>query len=241
MLVCILVVLGLPGFMVIMLYPFSKKASRYWADIVTDWSASMYFSLLTTFTSYRLYVDRESLRKLPEKFVIVGNHQSLLDIVVTYRVLRKRNVRFVAKDSLAKVPMIGHMLKCQGHCIIPRKGKTSVAMGKLQKFATDVKEQGFIPLIFPEGTRSKDGSLGTFYAAGFRKIEENVRLPVAVIAYDGGWQARTLPQILRNLTRGFYKFKVLEVLSAPMNKEEEVHALDKAKDLIQKQLDEWRK
>ena len=95
-------------------------------------------------------------------------------------------------------------------------------------------------MIFPEGTRSKDGNLGTFYSAGFRRLEETVNLPIAVCALDGGWKISKLDEIMRNLYRGSYRVKVLKIYPAPKNKEEEKVMLDEAHDLIQKQLDEWR-
>ncbi len=179
-------------------------------------------------------------KDLPKQFMVVSNHQSLVDIVVHLLYFQGREVRFVAKDALGNVPMVGKMLKSQGHCMIPRKGGASIAMKALSDFGQRVMQKNQIPVIFPEGTRSKDGNLGTFYAAGFRRLEETVRLPVVVCALDGGWRLSKFDQFFRNLKRGAYKVKVLKVFDAPQNKEEEKLILEESKNLIQKQLDEWR-
>ena len=55
-----------------------------------------------------------------------------------------------------------------------------------------VVKNNFIPVIFPEGSRSKDGNLKTFHAAGFRRFLNAAPMPVAVCAVDGGWKISSL-------------------------------------------------
>ena len=94
--------------------------------------------------------------------------------------------------------------------------------------------------LFPEGTRSRDGKLGSFYSAGFRRLEETVKLPVVVCALDGGWQLSRLTDVLKNLYKGAYKVKILKVYDAPATKEDEKKIIEEAPGLIQAQLDLWR-
>jgi 1-acyl-sn-glycerol-3-phosphate acyltransferase len=95
-------------------------------------------------------------------------------------------------------------------------------------------------VIFPEGTRSRDGSLGTFAAAGFRRIIGRQPMPVAVCAVEGGYKLATLEGIFRNLRNGIYRVKVLKVFPAPNSKQEQITILEEGKALIQAQLDTWR-
>ncbi|MBP3365945.1 MAG: 1-acyl-sn-glycerol-3-phosphate acyltransferase [Treponema sp.] len=230
----------LPALMLCIVYPFSRKAALFWSDYITCRCARIVFALLSFYRKFHFLGDRESLALLPAQFSVVSNHQSLFDIVVYLKYFGGTRTRFVAKDSLSSVPMVGKMLRSQGHCMIPRRGSPSVAMTAIDRFSRRVIQNNQIPVIFPEGTRSKDGKLGTFYAAGFRRLSESARLPVAVCALDGGWKISSLGSIITSLHRGAYRVKVLRVFPCPQSKEEEKHVLHEAARLIQEQLDKWR-
>ena len=151
------------------------------------------------------------------------------------------DVRFVAKDALARhIPLVSEMLRSHDHCMIPRKGGAAKAMKTIEDFGKRVVERNQIPVLFPEGTRSKDGTLGTFYSAGFRKLVETTKLPIVVCALDNGYKINDLKHVFENLSKINYKCKVLKVYPYPETKEEQVRVLEEAKELVQKQLDEWR-
>ena len=79
------------------------------------------------------------------------------------------------------------------------------------------------------------------YSAGFRRLEETVKLPVVVCALDGGWKLSDLSKLLTNLKKGAYRVKILKVFDAPQTKEDEKRILEVSRQLIQEQLDSWRK
>ena len=95
--------------------------------------------------------------------------------------------------------------------------------------------------MFPEGSRTKDGKVGKFYSAGFRKLTESSQLPVVVCALDGGYQIRDLYKIFTNLKKGCYRIKIVKIYEPPKTKEEANAMLDESRELIQKQVEEWRK
>ncbi len=239
-LVCLLGALAFPTFMLCITYPISHKWALFWSNYITTHTDRVVFAILRYYRGFNCLEDKESQKDLPEQFLVISNHQSLLDIVLYLHFFGGLRTRFVAKDALGKAPMVGKMLKSQEHCMIPRKGGVSVAMRHLEQFGKRVLERKEIPVIFPEGTRSKDGSLGSFYAAGFRRLEETVKLPVAVCALDGGWKLSHLKTIMKNLNKGAYRTKVLKLYPAPQTKEDEKLILEESRGLIQKQLDAWR-
>jgi len=240
-LICALSTLALPTLMITITYPFSHKAALFWSNYITRHCARMLFSIFSCYRGFNFLGDKKSKSMLPDQFIILSNHQSLLDIVVYLKYfVKEKKVRFVAKDALGKVPMVGKMLRSQGHCMIPRKGSPTVAMQHIDAFGKRVMENDFCPLIFPEGTRSRDGNLRSFYAAGFRRLSQTTGLPVAVCALDGGWQIRDLKTLFKSLHHGSYRVKVLKVFPSPKTKEEEKQILEESRELIQKQLDEWR-
>ncbi|MCR5218082.1 1-acyl-sn-glycerol-3-phosphate acyltransferase [Treponema sp.] len=231
--------IGFPSLMLCLCYPFSHKAALFWSNFITNRSARIFFAILKKYRKFNFLAGPKD--NLPEQFVVIANHQSLLDIVVFLKYFYpERLVRFVAKDALGKVPMVGKMLRSQGHCMIPRKGGAGIAMRSIEDFGKRMLVTKQNPVIFPEGTRSRDGSLGPFYSAGFRRLEETVRLPVVLCALDGGWKLSRLGDILKNLHRGAYRVKILKVYDAPLNKEDEKKILEEAPLLIQEQLDKWR-
>ncbi|MCR5606728.1 MAG: 1-acyl-sn-glycerol-3-phosphate acyltransferase [Treponema sp.] len=239
---CLLLTVLPPAILNILAYPVSHNLSVKISDYIVKVCAPRVFAILSTYKKFKFLGDKKSKELLPEQFLVISNHQSLMDIPLFMNYMRNKDLRFVAKDELARhVPLVSEMLRTHEHCMIPRRGSPVVAMRTMENFGKRVIERNQIPIIFPEGTRSRDGNVGKFYAAGFRKIAETVKLPVAVVALDGGWKISQLGGILRNLYQGSYKIKVLKVYDAPSSKEESTHILDEGRELIVKQLEEWRK
>ena len=239
---CGVVLVGIPAILNILAYPVSRKLSLFISHYIRTECSRKLFAIFKSYKHFNFLGYRDNLDRLPPQFIIVSNHQSLIDIALYMNFFRRIDIRFVAKDNLARhVPLVSEMLRVEEHCMIPRHGKPSVAMETIDKFGRRVMERGQVPVIFPEGTRSKDGSLGMFYTAGFRRLVESAPLPVAVCALDGGYRINNLTTIFKNLHNGFYRVKVLDVLPAPKSKEEQIAVLEKSRELIQKQLDDWRK
>ena len=239
--ICLAGALLFPITMLTFTYPLSHKWALFWSNYITNHTSRVVFAILKYYRGFNFLGDRKNRKLLPEKFMIISNHQSLMDIVVYLKYFYpEHEVRFIAKDTLNNVPMVGKMLRSQGHCMIPRKGSPSVAMKRIEDFGKRVDAKNQVPLIFPEGTRSRTGELGTFYAAGFRRLVQTVKMPVAVCALDGGWKLRDIKTLLKNLNRGAYRVKVLKVFDAPQSKEDEKKILEEGEALIRKQLEEWR-
>ncbi|MBO5235509.1 MAG: 1-acyl-sn-glycerol-3-phosphate acyltransferase [Spirochaetaceae bacterium] len=238
---CFIVAIGIPALLSVIAYPISKKLCIKIADYVVAVCAPRLFAILSTYKNFKFCGDYELTEQLPQQFLIMSNHQSLLDIPLYMKYLPDRSLRFVAKKELGRhVPMISEMLKVHEHALVPRSGSPSVAMKTLDSFAARVLERGQIPIIFPEGTRSRDGNLRNFYSAGFRRILDKAPMPVAVCALDGGYKISTLDGLARNLHNGVYRVKVLKIYPAPTSKQEQLSILEEGKELIQKQLDQWR-
>ena len=239
---CSILLVMVPAILNIFAYPVSKKLSLAISHYIRTECSRILFAIFSTYKHFNFVGYKDNLDRLPKQFTIISNHQSLLDIAIYMNFFRKVEIRFVAKDNLARhVPLVSEMLRTEEHCMIPRRGKASVAMQTIDAFGKRVMSRGQIPVIFPEGTRSKDGKLGTFYTAGFRRLSEVAPLPVAVCALDGGYRINNLFTIFQNLSNGYYRVKVMDILPAPKTKEEQIAVLEKGKELIQQQLDEWRK
>ncbi len=238
---CICLLAG-PAILNIIFYPFSKKICVKISDYIVKRCAPGIFAILKVYKNFKLSYTREQNEKLPKQFFVISNHQSLFDIPIYMTFFPEYDVRFVAKDTLARhIPLVSEMLRAHGHCMIPRYGGAGKAMKTIEDFGKRVLEKNQIPILFPEGTRSKDGTLGTFYSAGFRKLIETTKLPVVVCALDNGYKINDLKHIFENISRINYKCKVLKVFPCPQTKDEQIKLLEDARNLVQAQLDQWRK
>ena len=223
-------------------YPVSKKLSVRISDYIVHVLAPRLFAILYTYRRFNFWGYDDKKDELPENYIIIANHQSLLDIPVFMNFLRKKEVRFIAKDTLGRhIPLVSEMLRAQEHCLIPRHAKPMEAMRYISDFGKRVVDRNQIPILFPEGSRTSDGNVGKFFSAGFRQLSESTGLPVVVCALDGGWQLRDLRKLVKNLKCGCYRVKILKIYDSPKTKEDCNAILDESRIMIQDQLEEWRK
>lgn len=200
------------------------------------------FSILRWPGGFRYEPDGGPPPDLPERFLVVANHQSLLDIIVVMSYFGScRAVRLVSKRELGRfIPLVSLVLRIQGHALISRKGEAKQAMDELARFARLCARRGVDPVIFPEGTRSRTGSVGIFHSAGVRRIlEEGGSLPVLALAIDGGWKVRNIRGLLRNLRGGRYRVRTAGIYPAPAGKKEILEILERARASISEIVDRW--
>ncbi len=222
-------------------YPVSRKLSVRISNYIVRVLAPRLFAILRKYRKFNFWGYDDKKNELPEDFIIISNHQSLLDIPVFMKYFPDKEVRFIAKDALGRhVPLVSEMLRAQEHCLIPRKAKPMEAMRYISDFGKRVIERKQIPILFPEGSRTRDGNVGKFFSAGFRQLTESTGLPVVVCALDGGWKLRDLRKLMTNLKHGCYRVKVLRVYEPPKTKEECNKILEESKLLMQQQIEYWR-
>jgi 1-acyl-sn-glycerol-3-phosphate acyltransferase len=113
-------------------------------------------------------------------YVFVSNHQSIYDIPVIFASLPYQ-LRIIAKESLARFPVLGWHLKRGGHLFVDRRRPDHG--GILKRWRALVSE-GLSLIIFAEGTRSWDGRVARFKAGSFLLAIE-AGLPVVPIAVIG--------------------------------------------------------
>lgn len=146
-----------------------RMASRSWAP-------GLLFSAGAT-----LRVEGLERVDFPRPHVFVANHQSIIDICALIRALPVP-VRFVIKQELAKVPFIGWYARAMGMVFIER-GHAREAAERLHAVVSLVRA-GESLCAFPEGTRSRDGSVRPFKGGAFQ-VALQAGVPVVPIAIDG--------------------------------------------------------
>ena len=137
--------------------------------------------------AWRVHVEgREKIRR-DAAYVIVANHQSLLDILVLFRLFV--HFKWVSKIENFRVPFIGWNMSLNRYIKLQRGSRESVArmMVECERALTE----GNSIMMFPEGTRSRDGRLQPFKPGAFAlaQLTQAAILPIVV---EG--TARALPK-----------------------------------------------
>ena len=113
-------------------------------------------------------------------FVIISNHQSILDILLLNSL--KMRFKWISKIETYKVPFIGWYLKMAGYITVDR-GNSESKEEMLEKSYRCLKE-GTSIMIFPEGTRSVDGQIG-FFKRGAFQLAISANVPILPVLIDG--------------------------------------------------------
>ncbi len=123
---------------------------------------------------------------IPENrpLLIISNHQSMYDISPMIWHMRKHHVKFVAKQELGKgIPSVSFNLRHGGSVLINRKNPRQ-ALAAMTKFAQYIEDTKRAAVIFPEGTRSKNGQPKPFKTKGlellFKKVPSAIIVPITV-------------------------------------------------------------
>ncbi len=125
----------------------------------------------------------EGLEKIDfhQTYIFVGNHQSHFDVPAIFSVL-PMTVRFIAKKELFKIPFFGWGMTAVGMLKIDRVHQQHAH--ETMNRAVEVMRGGVSVVVFPEGTRSQDGSIGNFKKGGF-VIAIKGNFPVVPVSISG--------------------------------------------------------
>ena len=146
---------------------FGHKCARAWSWLI----------LKTT----GVVVEVEGLDRLDRSrsYIFASNHQSIYDIPILFASLPFQ-LRILAKESLGRIPFMGWHLQRTGHVLVDRSNPGAGVVRKMKRLVNE----GHSLIVFPEGTRSTDGSVGRFKGGSFI-IALQSGLPVVPISVIG--------------------------------------------------------
>ncbi len=128
----------------------------------------------------------EGMENLPPGgAVLVANHQSIVDIPMLLSAF-PRPVRFLAKRELGEIPLFGKAMAAAGNLFVDRDDPRD-AVRMLREVGARLRD-GRLVVVFPEGTRSGDGSIGEFRPGAFYLAQKS-GAPVVPVYIDGGYRA----------------------------------------------------
>jgi 1-acyl-sn-glycerol-3-phosphate acyltransferase len=113
-------------------------------------------------------------------YVVIANHESSADPFLLS--FLPWDMRWVAKEELFRVPLVGWLLRLAGEVPIRRGDKDSAE--RMMAICRDTLAKGLSVMIFPEGTRSRDGELLPFKDGAFQ-LAIAAQVPVLPVCIEG--------------------------------------------------------
>ncbi|MBN1408555.1 MAG: 1-acyl-sn-glycerol-3-phosphate acyltransferase [Calditrichaceae bacterium] len=164
--------------------------------------------------------------------VYMANHGSLFDILaVTYTI--PGAARFIAKKELFRIPFFAQGMKIAGMIKIDR-GNSAKARETINE-AIDVMKKGVSVIIFPEGTRSREGNIKPFKKGGVI-LAINGQFPIVPIAISGSFHIMKKNNL--HIRKGKIKVHFIEPISTKNYHIADRNILiDKVRDLIVENYD----
>lgn len=145
-------------------------------DLARAWSG-----WVTSFAGVKIVVENRATLSPEQPYVFMANHASSLDIWAAFVAIPRR-VRMIAKKQLARIPLFGWAMWAGRFIFIDRQN--AVAARRSIDEAGRRIHDGESVLIFPEGTRTRDGSLAPFKKGGFH-LAIKAGVPIVPVALCG--------------------------------------------------------
>ncbi len=151
------------------------------------WAAYIYVKFVTR-TLWNFKVDNVYKTLFPEYGggILVGNHRSHLDPFFFGGACQRR-IRFMSKDENFKTPLVRTLFRNLGAFSLGERGNKEHVKRAWEEAKSIINNGGWVG-IFPEGTRSKDGTLGEFKTGAVRLAIET-QCPIVPMAVLGSENA----------------------------------------------------
>ncbi len=153
-------------------------------DPTGDWVldlARWWSGWITRFAGVRIIVDNRANLDANQPYVFMANHASTIDIWALFLAIPRR-VRMIAKKQLARIPLFGWVMWAGRFIFIDRQN-AAAARRSIEEAGRRIRG-GVSVLIFPEGTRTRDGQLGPFKKGGFH-LAMDAGVPIVPVALRG--------------------------------------------------------
>lgn len=152
---------------------------RWWGY----WPPHVWARIFCILTMVKVEVrGRENISR-KESYVFIANHQGAYDIFAIYGYLN-HNFKWMMKESLEKIPLVGYACRCAGHIMVDRTHPTGIR--RTMEEAKKQLRDGMSLVVFPEGSRSKTGYMGDFKKGAFL-LASQFGLPMVPVTIDGSF------------------------------------------------------
>ena len=167
--------------------------------------------------------------------IYMTNHQSFLDIFALLAFLPV-DFKFILKQELMKLPVFGPAVRRAGYIGIERDDPRKAV--KSMNLAAERIKNGASVLIFPEGTRSPDGTLGSFKKGGF-SLAVKSGCDIVPVAIDGS--CRIAPKGSLRIKKGSFSLSVGRPISLEGSTKKDIPGLmERVRKAMLRQMEEGR-
>lgn len=137
----------------------------------------------------RLVVEKSEKIAPGTGYLLISNHQSLIDVPIFGGLLFSNYPKYIAKAELGRwLPTVSFNLTHGGNAIIDRDDPRQ-ALRTIKALGEECQRRNTAVVIFPEGTRSRDGELGDFKPSGTVTLMRAAPdLAVVPTTIDGSWE-----------------------------------------------------
>lgn len=134
----------------------------------------------------RIKVDVKGMEKIPQntRFLLVGNHRSNFDPIITWNVFKQYDLAFISKESNFKIPIFGRFIRKCCFMAIDRENPKN-ALKTVINASELLKNNEVSVAVYPEGTRNKENKELLPFHNGVFKISQKAKVPIVIVAIDG--------------------------------------------------------
>lgn len=174
----IFIVLTLVTAIVVIVFS-SIFGSKIWGYYPPKWWSRLtcWLSLCRVKTRGHEHLDKNT------SYVFIANHQGAFDIFLTYGFLNS-NIKWVQKAPLRKIPFVGRASEIAGHIFVDNS--SLISRKETIEKAKKLIGGGVSIILFPEGSRTKDGKLSPFRRGAY-KIAVDMGFPIVPITINGSY------------------------------------------------------
>jgi 1-acyl-sn-glycerol-3-phosphate acyltransferase len=185
--------LFLPVFaLVLLVFEVVQRAAKACGKRAHDYAVGALCSALVAafrLTGLRVQVERPASVRTHHPYLVISNHQSMVDIALLGHVLFTNFPKFVSKRELARrIPSVSYNLRRGGNALIDRDDAEQ-ALDAIRGLGARVERNGVSAVIFPEGTRARRGVLKPFKPRGSLALLESApTTEVLPVAIENSWR-----------------------------------------------------
>lgn len=238
---CLLTLLVVGEFILRFRVIFDYDRARMWADRLASRMSRTVFAVTAMYMDHQIARTSSVARsQLPSQFVLIANHQSIVDIPILLSSFPHHSLRFTAKRSLFRfIPLVSLVLRVQRHAAVYRGSSNAKTLSDLRRLAR-MCEEGISPVVFPEGTRSRTGELNRFQPGAMFLMAKNCQIPVVCVSMDGGYRVADASSLGRNIQGCRYRVHIEKIYDPPKTRQQTELLLGDSEARIRARLISWR-